>query len=94
MTETRKTWRDKWWTKEEALARLNISESTFYRWRRRHAVRTARLTRRHPLVFNAADLMAADLEENSDWRRFEKDVTVATCYAGASARNDTQGCES
>ena len=89
MTRGKTTWRDEWWTKEETLARLNISESTFYRWRRRHTIRTSRLTRRHPLVFNVEDLTAADLAENPDWRQFDDDVTVGTCYAGASARNDT-----
>lgn len=85
------SWRKQWWTKEEVMKECGISESTFYRWRRRHSIAVSRLTRRHPLVFNANDVIEAEILENPNWRDAENDVTIGTCYAGASARNDTHG---
>lgn len=84
----------KWMTLDEVIDEFGVAERTFYRWRQRHPIRAGRVTRRHPIMFHRDDVIEADLKENSGWRRFEEDVTVATCYAGASARNDTQGCES
>lgn len=59
------SWRNEWWTKEQVLEELSISERTFYRWLKKHTIQTARLTRRHPLVYRVEDVDAAHgLEHN------------------------------
>lgn len=50
----------KWMTINEATKHFDVTRRTIERWRHKHTIRAARLTRRHPVMLHFDDLKEAD----------------------------------
>lgn len=54
---------DTWITEREARARFDISRTTWWRWRKRHIIRSKQRQRGGPVLYRTADLINADQKE-------------------------------
>lgn len=51
----------KWITEPEIRARYQISRTTWWRWRKKHTIRTKQTHKNGPILYNVDDLDTADL---------------------------------
>lgn len=51
---------DKWMTTNEAAEHFDVTRRTIERWRKKHTIRAAKLSRRHPVMLHFDDLKEAD----------------------------------
>ena len=54
---------DTWITEHEARDRFNISRTTWWRWRKRHTIRSKQRQRGGPTLYHVGDLQAASAHE-------------------------------
>ena len=54
---------DTWITEREARARFDISRTTWWRWRKRHTIRSKQRHQGGPTLYHAGDLQDASARE-------------------------------
>lgn len=79
----------KWMTLDEVIDEFGVAERTFYRWRKRHPIRAAKLTRRHPIMFHRDDVIEAEYQENVARDTGAVAVAENSDMLAHSATNDT-----
>lgn len=79
----------KWMTLAEVIGEFAVAERTFYRWRKRHPIRTMKITRQHPIMFHRDDVAEAEYHENVVGNENLAEVAGTGDMLTHSATNDT-----